>query len=74
MVRGHAKAQAQAAAQKKSAGGKGSGKSQLGETREKALRQYKCQKCLIGIASYKALVDHFNAKHPKDPVPSEDSL
>lgn len=50
MVRGHAKAQAQAAAQKKSAGGKGSGKSQLGETREKALRQYKCQKCLLGIA------------------------
>ncbi|CAO1615141.1 unnamed protein product [Parajaminaea phylloscopi] len=74
MVRGHAKAQAQAAAAKRSAGGKGTGKSQLGETRERALRQFSCQKCKLGIPSYKALVAHWEAKHPKDPVPEESSF
>lgn len=49
MVRGHAKAEAKEAAAKRAAGGKGSGKSQLGEARETALRQFKCQKCMIGI-------------------------
>lgn len=48
MVRGHAKAQAQAAAQKKAAGGKGSGKSQLGEAREKGISTFRCNKCMIG--------------------------
>lgn len=50
MVRGHAKAQAQAAAQKKSAGGKGTGKSSLGAPREACLKQFKCPICLTGCA------------------------
>ncbi|PWN26561.1 hypothetical protein BDZ90DRAFT_253965 [Jaminaea rosea] len=74
MVRGHAKAQAQAAAQKKAAGGKGTGKSQLGEARAAGLRTFMCKKCLIGIPSYKILVVHYESKHPKDPVPSEESF
>lgn len=55
MVRGHAKAQAQAAAAKRAAGGKGTGKSQLGEVRERALRQFSCDKCKLGIAVSGAL-------------------
>ncbi|PWN19266.1 hypothetical protein BCV69DRAFT_300586 [Microstroma glucosiphilum] len=74
MVRGHAKAEAKEAAAKRAAGGKGSGKSQLGEARETALRQFKCQKCMIGIPSYKSLILHWESKHPKDPIPPESSF
>ncbi|CAO1636435.1 unnamed protein product [Jaminaea pallidilutea] len=74
MVRGHAKAQAQAAAQKKSAGGKGTGKSSLGAPREACLKQFKCPICLTGCASYKILAVHYDSKHPKETIQPEESF
>lgn len=43
-VRGHAKQAAQEAAKKKAAGGAGTGKSQLGEARQKGLK-FTCPTC-----------------------------
>ncbi|GAA5879844.1 hypothetical protein JCM5296_007100 [Sporobolomyces johnsonii] len=71
MARGLQKEQAQAknkAAAAKAAGGKSNLK-----TRGDALK-IKCPKCFTPLSDYKNFTEHFTAKHPKDPLPSEDSL
>ncbi|CEG69138.1 hypothetical protein CU097_014174 [Rhizopus azygosporus] len=68
MARGAQKEQARQRAQKKAAERSNKG-SQLGA--RAAGLQIKCPKCLIALANYKLLVQHFEAKHPKDNVPPE---
>ncbi|KAG9320282.1 hypothetical protein KVV02_001324 [Mortierella alpina] len=36
--------------------------------------KFKCPKCMLMIANYKLIVQHMEAKHPKEPVPSEESF
>ncbi|KAJ1039322.1 hypothetical protein NDA11_001558 [Ustilago hordei] len=73
MVRGHAKQAAQEAAKKKAAGGAGTGKSQLGEARQKGLK-FTCPTCKGQSPNYKVLKEHFENKHPKETVPPESSF
>ncbi|OAV95927.1 hypothetical protein PTTG_26509 [Puccinia triticina 1-1 BBBD Race 1] len=69
MVRGHAKAQAQA----KNAAKQGSQKgSQLGA--QQAVTKVGCAICKAPTPSYKLLVTHYEAKHPKESVPSEEAF
>ncbi|KAG0738653.1 hypothetical protein G6F57_010381 [Rhizopus arrhizus] len=68
MARGHQKEQARQKAQKEAAKRSAKG-SQLGA--RAAGLQIKCPKCFIALANYKLLVQHFEAKHPKDTIPSE---
>ncbi|CDH48709.1 predicted protein [Lichtheimia corymbifera JMRC:FSU:9682] len=68
MARGAQKEQARQKAQKEAAK-KGKAKSQLGA--RAAGLQVKCPKCFVTMPTYKTLVNHMEAKHPKDPVPPE---
>ncbi|EHS63043.1 uncharacterized protein PGTG_22758 [Puccinia graminis f. sp. tritici CRL 75-36-700-3] len=69
MVRGHAKAQAQA----KNAAKQGSQKgSQLGA--QQAVTKVGCSICKAPTPSYKLLVTHYEAKHPKESVPTEETF
>ncbi|KAF9926910.1 hypothetical protein BGZ67_007888 [Mortierella alpina] len=36
--------------------------------------KFKCPKCMLMIANYKLIVQHMEAKHPKEPVPSEEAF
>lgn len=36
--------------------------------------QIKCPKCMTPLSDYKNFKEHFEAKHPKDPLPTEESL
>ncbi|PWN54094.1 hypothetical protein IE53DRAFT_365765 [Violaceomyces palustris] len=71
-VRGHAKAQAQQAAQKKADAQKG-GKSQLGEARSAGLK-ITCPVCKAPSPTYKVLGQHFENKHPKAQIPPESTF
>ncbi|KAI8340124.1 At2g23090 like protein [Chlamydoabsidia padenii] len=71
MARGAQKEQARQKAQKEAAKRKG-GVSQLG-ARQAGL-QIKCPTCMSQMANYKLLVQHMEAKHPKDKIPSEESF
>ncbi|KAI7899569.1 At2g23090 like protein [Cokeromyces recurvatus] len=68
MARGAQKEQARQRAQKEAAKRKSNG-SQLGA--RAAGLQIKCPKCFIALPNYNLLKQHFEAKHPKDPVPPE---
>ncbi|KAF9549846.1 hypothetical protein EC957_002416 [Mortierella hygrophila] len=71
MTRGLQKQQARANAEKRAAAN-APPKSQL-----KAMvagNQFKCPKCMLMIANYKLVVQHMEAKHPKEPVPTEESF
>ncbi|KAG0297561.1 hypothetical protein BGZ96_005869 [Linnemannia gamsii] len=71
MTRGLQKQQARANADKRAAAN-APPKSQL-----KAMvagNQFKCPKCMLMIANYKLVVQHMEAKHPKEPVPTEASF
>ncbi|KAG2186197.1 hypothetical protein INT43_002635, partial [Umbelopsis isabellina] len=48
------------------------GKSQLGA--RAAGLQFKCPKCMTPMANYNLIVQHMEAKHPKDPVPTIESF
>ncbi|KAK4053262.1 hypothetical protein OIO90_004036 [Microbotryomycetes sp. JL221] len=67
MARGLQKIQAQQKAQAK--GGK-AGNSTL-KTRESALK-IKCPKCFTPMSDYKNFAEHFEAKHPKETLPTEE--
>ncbi|PWN89791.1 hypothetical protein FA10DRAFT_285509 [Acaromyces ingoldii] len=71
MVRGAAKAQAQAKNAAKQEAAKG-GKSQL-KDREKALK-FICPQCKAPSPHYNTLKTHMESKHPKADVPPEDSF
>ncbi|KAI9024408.1 At2g23090 like protein [Phycomyces nitens] len=71
MARGAQKEQARQKAQKEAAKRAG-GVSQLGA--RAAGLQIKCPKCFSGMANYKLLVQHMEAKHPKDPIPEESTF
>ncbi|KAG1459058.1 hypothetical protein G6F56_006249 [Rhizopus delemar] len=68
MARGHQKEQARQKNAKEAAKRSGKG-SQLGA--RAAGLQIKCSKCFIALANYNLLVQHFEAKHPKDTLPAE---
>ncbi|KAG0145908.1 hypothetical protein CROQUDRAFT_658167, partial [Cronartium quercuum f. sp. fusiforme G11] len=69
MVRGHAKAQAQARNAAKQGSQKG---SQL--SAQQAITKVGCQICKAPTPSYKLLVTHYEAKHPKESLPTEDAF
>ncbi|ORZ21698.1 hypothetical protein BCR42DRAFT_408147 [Absidia repens] len=71
MARGAQKEQARQKAQKEAAK-RAKGASQLG-ARQAGL-QIKCPTCMSLMANYKLLVQHMEAKHPKEKIPSEDSF
>ncbi|KAF7727642.1 hypothetical protein EC973_007300 [Apophysomyces ossiformis] len=71
MARGAQKEQARQKAQKEAAKKNKSG-SQLAA--RAAGLQIKCGKCFSPMANYKLLVQHMEAKHPKDPIPPESSF
>ncbi|KAI9311739.1 putative zinc finger protein [Dichotomocladium elegans] len=68
MARGAQKEQARQRAQKEASKTK-KPQSQLGA--RAAGLQVKCPKCFSGMPTYKLLVQHMEAKHPKDPIPPE---
>ncbi|CAG8480328.1 4362_t:CDS:2 [Acaulospora colombiana] len=68
MARGKQKEQAREKAQKLAEARSG-GKSQL-EARAKGL-QLKCPVCKTPAANYKVVVQHMEAKHPKEAIPPE---
>ncbi|KAK4515460.1 uncharacterized protein ATC70_010406 [Mucor velutinosus] len=68
MARGAQKEQSRQKAQKEAAKRAGKG-SQLGA--RAAGLQIKCPKCFIALANYNLLKQHMEAKHPKEPIPSE---
>ncbi|ORY98237.1 hypothetical protein BCR43DRAFT_265050 [Syncephalastrum racemosum] len=72
MARGAQKEQARQKAQKEAAKRNAGGKSQLGA--RAAGLQIKCPKCFTAIPTYKLLVQHMEAKHPKETVPPESSF
>ncbi|PWN43163.1 hypothetical protein IE81DRAFT_322674 [Ceraceosorus guamensis] len=71
MVRGAAKAQAQAKNQAKANSSK-EAKSQL-DSRGAALK-FACKVCKAPAPSYKTLLIHYDSKHPKETCPSEASF
>ncbi|KAL1920484.1 uncharacterized protein VTP21DRAFT_861 [Calcarisporiella thermophila] len=71
MTRGKQKEQAREKARKLAESKKG-GQSQLDA--RKAGLQMKCPVCKTPIANYKLVVNHMEAKHPKDPIPSETAM
>ncbi|CAG8499815.1 12273_t:CDS:2 [Ambispora gerdemannii] len=71
MARGKQKEQAREKAQKQ-AEARAGGKSQL-NARAAGL-QFKCPVCKTPAANYKIVVQHMEAKHPRDAVPSEESF
>ncbi|KAI9227369.1 MAG: putative zinc finger protein [Piptocephalis tieghemiana] len=71
MARGQQKIQAQQKAQKLAASKQG-GKSQLA-ARAAGIKMA-CPTCKSPLPNYKMLQAHMGAKHPKDPVPSEESF
>ncbi|KAI5475814.1 hypothetical protein MNV49_000825 [Pseudohyphozyma bogoriensis] len=73
MARGLQKEQSRQKAQEKLAKQKG-GTSQL-KTRAAGLK-VTCPKvrCKISLADYNNFKEHFEAKHPKDPLPTPESL
>ncbi|GAA5987982.1 hypothetical protein JCM5350_007845 [Sporobolomyces pararoseus] len=71
MARGLQKQQAQEksrAAQAAKEGGKSNLKSRA------AAFKIKCPKCFNPLSDYKNFKEHFENKHPKDPLPTEESL
>ncbi|GBB87157.1 hypothetical protein RclHR1_01360028 [Rhizophagus clarus] len=68
MARGKQKEQAREKAQKQAENRQG-GKSQLGA--RAAGLQLKCPVCKTPVANYKIIVQHMEAKHPKEPIPPE---
>ncbi|KDE08363.1 hypothetical protein MVLG_01403 [Microbotryum lychnidis-dioicae p1A1 Lamole] len=71
MARGLQKAESQKKAQE-AAAKKAGGKSNLKE--RAAAFKISCPKCMIGLVDYKTFKQHFEAKHPKDPLPAEETL
>ncbi|CAG8437948.1 15412_t:CDS:2 [Funneliformis caledonium] len=71
MARGRQKEQAREKAQKQ-AENKNGGKSQLGA--RAAGLQLKCPVCKTPTANYKVIVQHMEAKHPKEPIPPESAF
>jgi len=71
MTRGHQKAQAKEKAAQRAAAHT-PGKSQLGA--RAAGLTIKCPTCLASMANYKLLVQHMEAKHPRDKIPDESTL
>ncbi|KAI8371384.1 At2g23090 like protein [Radiomyces spectabilis] len=71
MARGAQKEQARQKAQKEAQKKAKSG-SQLAA--RAAGLQIKCPKCFAAMANYKLLVQHMEAKHPKDAIPPESSF
>ncbi|GAA5822578.1 hypothetical protein JCM3770_006317 [Rhodotorula araucariae] len=71
MARGLQKEQAQAKAREKAAKAAG-GKSNL-KTRAAAFK-ITCPTCKTPMSDYKNFKEHFEAKHPKLPLPSEESF
>ncbi|TNY19989.1 zinc finger protein Ci-ZF-144 [Rhodotorula diobovata] len=71
MARGLAKEQAQQKSREKAAKAAG-GKSQL-KTRAAAFK-ITCPTCRTPLSDYKNFKEHFEAKHPKLPLPTEESL
>ncbi|ORY92841.1 putative zinc finger protein [Leucosporidium creatinivorum] len=69
MARGLQKEESQKKAQA-AAKAKAGGKSNL-KTREAAFK-VKCRKCMLPLSDYKNFTEHWNAKHPKDPMPTEE--
>lgn len=69
MVRGHAKAQAQAKNAAKQTNQKG---SQL--SAQQAVTKVGCSICKAPTPSYKLLVTHYEAKHPKEQIPTEEAF
>ncbi|KAH9825235.1 At2g23090 like protein [Melampsora americana] len=69
MVRGHAKAQAQARNAAKQGSQKG---SQL--SAQQAVTKVACQICKAPTPSYKLLVTHYEAKHTKESIPTEEAF
>ncbi|GAA5851760.1 hypothetical protein JCM9279_004397 [Rhodotorula babjevae] len=71
MARGLQKEQAQAKSREKMAKAAG-GKSQL-STRAAGLK-ISCPACKAPMSDYKNFKDHFEAKHPKLPLPAEGAV
>ncbi|KAI8973041.1 putative zinc finger protein [Pilobolus umbonatus] len=71
MARGAQKEQARQKAQKEAAKRSKTG-SQI--TARAAGLQFKCPKCFIALANYNLVVQHMEAKHPKETIPSESSF
>ncbi|CAH7677118.1 At2g23090 like protein [Phakopsora pachyrhizi] len=69
MVRGHAKAQAQARNAAKQGNKKG---SQL--EAQQAVTKVGCPICKVPTPSYKLLTTHYDSKHPKETVPAEETF
>ncbi|GAA5832618.1 hypothetical protein JCM5353_006697 [Sporobolomyces roseus] len=71
MARGLQKVQAQQKSREAQAA-KAGGKSQL-KSRAEAFK-IKCPKCFNPLSDYKNFKEHWEAKHGKDPLPTEESL
>ncbi|KAI8148895.1 putative zinc finger protein [Fennellomyces sp. T-0311] len=71
MARGAQKEQSRQKAQKEAAK-RGKPKSQLGA--RAAGLQVKCPSCFSNMPTYKLLVQHMEAKHPKADIPPESSF
>ncbi|KAI7859063.1 At2g23090 like protein [Circinella umbellata] len=71
MARGAQKEQARQKAQKEAAK-RAKPKSQLGA--RSAGLQVKCPTCFSMMTTYKLLVQHMEAKHPKDTIPPESNF
>lgn len=69
MTRGHQKTQAQAKNLAKKKSDKG---SEIDA--QKAGQKLQCSICMQPLSNYGTLVSHYEAKHPKAPVPTKDEL
>ncbi|SCV74321.1 BQ2448_6753 [Microbotryum intermedium] len=69
MTRGLQKVESQKKAQE-AAAKKAGGKSNLNS--RSAAFKISCPRCMIGLVDYKTFKQHFEAKHPKDPLPAEE--